>query len=167
MISISIIPEAETQLGRLRHVLADVTFDSSYPTGGEAFSAASLPGKHLKKIYGVQKVGGNAASNALLVAWDSVNEKLQLFYPTGGASAPAALAAPAAAANISGLTVTGDVTVPAGATPVTSDAAQPDLVETLDVGGTATVALTAGRGKELANTTDASTITVRLAIIGY
>ena len=71
--------------------------------------------------------------------WDPVNNKLMVFYPTGGGAVPAALADPA-------------VAVPAGGTAVTSTAAQPNLTET------------AGRGVEVAAATDLSSITVKVRV---
>jgi hypothetical protein len=124
MPTVSIDQNAMGNAGRLRFSVIDFTFDASYPTGGEAFNETVLQGSGLRKVLGAVQMGGNSAAGAYIFHFDTANEKLMAFYPSGGA-APAALAAPA-------------ITVPAGATPVTSDAAQPDLVET------------AGRGTELA-----------------
>lgn len=138
-LTISFVKGSDGHFGALRSMLMDITFDASYPTGGEAIAASDVG---LKAIEGMDRFGGNAAGGALLAHWDTTNKKLMLFYPSGGSATPATIIAPA-------------TTVPAGGTAVTSTAAQPDLVET------------AGIGKELANATDASTITVRMFIIGF
>jgi hypothetical protein len=134
--------EFESTLGRLRALVYDITFDASYPTGGEVFTPAAIPGFAIKALAGVIQIGGNVAAGAYLLHYDSVNRKLMIFYPTGGSAAPAALADPV-------------TSVPAGLTAVLSDAVQPNLVET------------AGRGLELANATDASTLIFRVILLGY
>lgn len=139
--TVNFLKKFEAQLGNLRAAFFDVTFDSSYPTGGELFDHTTIAGRYFKAIAGVQMVGGNAAAAAYLHQWNSTTRKLQIFYPTGGSATPAALADPT-------------TTVPSGAVTVTSAAAQPDLVET------------AGRGKELANATDASTLSIRVLVFG-
>lgn len=78
-------------------------------------------------------------AGGLLFEYDYANKKLLVKYPTGGATAsPAALAAP---------------TVTSGASSATA------------VNAT-TPALTPGQGKEVANATDLSSITVRLVALG-
>lgn len=75
----------------------------------------------------------------LLFEYDYANQKLLAKYPTGGATAsPAALAAP---------------TVTTGAS-------------TASAVNATTPALTPGQGKEVANATDLSTLTVRLVALG-
>jgi hypothetical protein len=91
-----------------------VTFDSSYPTGGESLSATDLGFSTKVETFVASPNGG------LIFEYDFTNSKLAAFYPSGGAATPAALAAPA-------------VTVPAGATAVTSSAAQPNLTETAGI----------------------------------
>lgn len=94
-----------------RAIVADITFDSSYPTGGEALSASDL-GFNLSVEFVLA-----APAGGLMFEYDHTNKKLKALYPTGGSATPAALADPA-------------ITVPAGGTAVTSTAAQPDLTET-------------------------------------
>lgn len=78
-------------------------------------------------------------SSGLLFEYDYANQKLLAKYPTGGATAsPAALAAP---------------TVTTGAS-------------TASAVNATTPAITPGQGKEVLNTTDLSTITVRLVAFG-
>lgn len=126
-------------MGRLKYRAGTIDFDSSYPAGGEALSAADL---ELGEVH----LALFSPSAGLIYEYDHANAKIKATYPTGGASAPATLTDPAAA-----------VTVPAGATAVTSTAAQPDLTE----------ALTAGRGREVGATTDLSTVTgVRFIAFG-
>lgn len=113
-----------------------VTFDSSYATGGEALTAANLGFSTSVQTFVASPAGG------LIFQYDFDNSKLKAIYPTGGSAAPASLAAPA-------------VSVPAGETAVTSDAAQPNLTET------------AGISKEVANTTNLSTVTTYFIAFGY
>ncbi len=135
-LTITKVADTEQSLGRLKMVVVDITFDSSYPAGGEAISASEA---FMRRIIGVKPVGGNAAAGALGCHWDTTNNKLMLFYPTGGATAsPAAIGDPKAVANT------------AGADTITADP----------------VPITPGQGKELLATTDASSITVRCLVFG-
>lgn len=121
--------------GDRRTTIADVTFDNSYATGGESLTRAMLGlGLSLDSVHA-------ASASGLIFSYDYVNQKLQAFYPSGGASAPAALGAPRATAT-------------AGATPVTSS------------GATVPVALAAGQALEVGSTTDLSTVTARVTAVG-
>jgi len=91
-----------------------ITFDSSYPTGGESLSKSDLGFSTSVETFVASPNGG------LVFEYDFTNSKLEAFYPSGGSATPASLAAPA-------------VTVHSGATAVTSSAAQPNLVETAGV----------------------------------
>jgi len=113
-----------------------IVFDSSYPTNGEALTASNLGFSTDVEFIEISAAGG------LIFEYDYANSKLKALYPTGGSATPASLAAPA-------------VTVPAGATGVTSSAAQPNLTET------------AGIAAEVGNTTDLSTITTYFIAFGY
>lgn len=122
-------------IGDRRRVVADVTFDNSYRTGGMTLAKATLGlGLELDSVHAGTTAG-------LLFSYDHSTSKLKAFYPTGGASAPAALGAPRATAT-------------AGGTPVTSSAA------------TVPVALAGGQGIEVADATDLSTITARVTAVG-
>ena len=122
--------------GKHTHVTVDFTFDASYPAGGEALAARDFMMTTIKEV---MVVGGNAAAGRLLFHYDTTNKKLMCLYPTGGVTAsPAALADPFAVASA------------VGADTITIDP----------------IAITPGRGKEVVDTTDLSTITVRLQVIG-
>jgi hypothetical protein len=137
--------------GKTRAVVADVTFDSSYPAGGELVAKEALGMRTV--VEGGQIVGGNAAAAAYLAHFVPSTRKMMLMYPTGGANAsPAALADPAGTQAAS--------TIPAGGTPVTSTAANGAIVTNPNP------ALTPGKGKELLATTDASTLTFRVLFLG-
>ena len=75
---------AESVSGKIREKFYDVTFDSSYPTGGEAISAADVG---LLQIYGAIPVGvgGNLSAAGYHFAWDTVNNKM-LAYRAGAAT---------------------------------------------------------------------------------
>lgn len=136
--------------GKHTHVQADFTFDSSYPAGGEALAAGDFM---MKTIKGVQVVGQNAAAGRMMFSYDNTNKKLMCFYPTGGASAsPGSLADPVPSTPV--------LAHASGGVTVTSSAAtMPDHAATA---GTQAP----GRGKEVLDTTDLSTLTVRLMVIG-
>lgn|SRR5579885_3395974 len=117
--------------GNTRVAVGSFTFSNSYTTGGEACD----PGiRNLEKVEIDQGVGG------LMFQYDYANKKIKALHPTGGA-AQAGLNDPS-------------VAVPAGGTAVTSDAAQPNLVET------------AGVGKEVGSGADLSSITVKVVFYG-
>lgn len=130
--ALSIAIRKQSVFGDMRVVFADVTFDASYVTGG-----LSLVPKDLGISDALSVRFADVASNSgLLFEYDHTNQKLKAMYPTGGATAPAALAAPTAAA---------------GATAVTSSAATAPLV--------------AGQGREVANATNLSAVTCRAMIV--
>ncbi len=64
----------------------DVTFDSSYPTGGESLTAANVDLKKVVAVFGTgvatATVGG---TTGVVVAYDHTNSKLQAFESTTGA----------------------------------------------------------------------------------
>jgi hypothetical protein len=69
-------------VGNQREVIADVTFDSSYPTGGEAFIPndvdKSVP---TTQVFHFVAITGNDATTAdnRLTSYDHTNQKLKLF----------------------------------------------------------------------------------------
>lgn len=124
-------------LGKCKARIWDVTFDTNYQAGGMAVVPHDCG---LLQVYGMQEIGGNSAAGALLFSYNTTNNTIQAFYPTGGgAASPASLSDPA---------------ITAGATAVTSAAAN----------GSAD--LTPGRGKEVAAATDLSSVTIRCAFFG-
>lgn len=58
--------------------LGSVTFDSSYPTGGEAFD---LPGNAIAEYVFTDGLGG------YVTGWDRANQKLKLYRQTNPAAA--------------------------------------------------------------------------------
>lgn len=127
------------RVGKQRYRSGTIDFDSSYLTGGELLSAATL---ELSTV----EVCIFAPSGGIYFEYDHTNGTVLARYPSGGATAPATAVAP-----------TVSVSVPAGATPVTSTGAQPTLAP----------AMVAGIGKQVGSTTDLSGITgVRFAVWG-
>lgn len=124
-----------------------ILFDSSYPTNGEALTAANLGFSSSVQTFVASPAAG------LIFEYDFANSKLKAHYPTGG-TAPSSLANPATTVAVS-------VSVPAGSTDVTSNAAQPDLDETV------TVTQAAGRSAEVKNATDLSSVTTYFIAFGY
>ena len=112
-------------LGNIRKVHYRITFDSSYPAGGESLTAGDVG---LSEIHKVDIDPYDAASGRLIYGYDYANSKIQVFYPSGGAgTAPTTIA---------------DPVIPSGSTAVTSTAAQPDLTpgRGKEVGSTANLA---------------------------
>ncbi len=67
---------AENVVGSLRSDMYDITFDSSYASGGESLVAAAVG---LKNLLGVQFMGGNAAALGYVPYWDSANDKVVML----------------------------------------------------------------------------------------
>jgi hypothetical protein len=114
--------------------LVELVGDTAYPTNGYAITPALLG------LIAIDWFVPICCSGGLIPVWDQANQKLKLFYPSGGgAASPASIADPAIAS---------------GATTVTSAAANgsTDLVP--------------GQGKELANNTNVSTIKVYALVEG-
>lgn len=155
------VPDGNDVWGRTLIKIVDITLDSSYPlTNGYVIQASDVG---MKGLFGAKVIGGNKASGAVLPAIDlgtvagapPTSAILRLFLPTGGGTAPATLTAPVGG-------TAGALTVAAGATPVTSTAANGAGIVTQAAGG----AFVAGIGKEVGNTTDVSSIIVRVLFIG-
>lgn len=75
--------------GQLRGTVYDITFDSSYPTGGEALVAKDVG---LDIILAAVQAGGRLTTGAamttqFLLNYDPVTKKLQLFTSNGAAAA--------------------------------------------------------------------------------
>lgn len=135
--ALTVVVDRTDTVGRYTKVKTGyVTFDSSYPAGGEALSASDLGFSTAVSTFVASPAGG------LIFEYDFTNSKIKAHYPTGGSATPASLAAPA-------------VTIPSGATTVTSDAAQPNVTET------------AGISKEVGSTTNLSTVTTYFVAFGY
>lgn len=118
--------------GFLYATVADCQFDSSYASSGESLTAADLGFPTSHSI-----VHLNAhPTGGLIFEYDYSAKKLKAFYPTGGATTPGA----------------GSILTPI----VTTGASTASAVDAT------TPNITPGKGKEVANTTDLSTITVRV-----
>lgn len=168
---------AEDVWGRTYTTVYDITYDSSYPlTNGYVINGQDVG---LRNLIGAQVIGGNKAAGAVLPMFDfgtpsgvvATSAIARLFLPTGGGSAPATLVAPVAGATVPGaITIAASTATPAsGATAVTSTGAQPAIPVTFgtisQAAGTGG-ALTGGIGLEVGNTTDVSSITVRVRFFG-
>lgn len=116
--------------------VVDITFDSSYATGGEALTAAQLGLNALDIILCETRSG-------YMFQYDHTNAKLQAYYPR--AAVTGTLAA----------------SVDSGATPVTSSAANGAVIT---LSGNPAVA--AAAGAEVTASTNLSTITTRIVAIG-
>jgi hypothetical protein len=132
---------------------------TSYSTGGVPVAASLFNFGILEHVI-IQGVAG-ARLNA---DWDDVNKKIVLSYPTGGATAPATIVAPVAAAPGNG-TLAVTTTPDAGSTTMTGSVAKPALAGVVS-GALAAPALTAGVGKEVAASTDVSSVTIKVLVFG-
>lgn len=92
-----LVKGTEFEAGRIRGRIFDVTFSSSYTTGGELVTPDDVG---LLDVVGAKFVGGNAASARLNYRYDTVNRKILVLFPTGGAGvSPTTLIDPAVAAG--------------------------------------------------------------------
>lgn len=67
--------------GTIRETFYDVTFDASYPTGGEAIAPNEVglgTVIHGAEVIG-QRLTSGAATTAYVVSWDFIAKKLQVF----------------------------------------------------------------------------------------
>lgn len=128
-------------LGAANGRIVQVTMDASYPTGGYAITKTQLGLG--STIYFVMPANAMDSTGARLyeAVWDYANSKLKLFYPQGG-----------------GGTFTNDGSgtgsIPAGATTVTSTAAQP------------TVGINTAPGREVQNGANLTGVTCQMLVIG-
>ena len=134
--SLTFTKTKEGVAGDLRYWAGTILLDSSYPTGGYAITATNF-------LFGSTTYLLNVGeSSGVVPEWDRTNSKIKMFYPTGGSAAsPAALAAPF-------------VTLASGTSAINS----PGLA--------LTDAVTPGQGKEVANATDLSTLTLQAFALG-
>lgn len=131
------LADSEDIWGKHRVSIWDITGDTSYPTGGTVVTAAQFA---MRRLYGMKNIGGgNILAGQLITHFRTDTVALQVFYPTGGGTVPAAPATPL---------------ITAGATAMTSTAAN----------GAADI--TAGNAIEVANTTNLSAATFRMLVIG-
>jgi len=135
------------KLSNLFAAVADVNFDSSYPTGGEALTAKQFGLNALVFVLPAPAAG-------YMFEFDHANSKLKAFTPTiqhthdllltGGQAAGDALQQ---LAGVIGKTTVGNVTAAGGASNIQNRAA--------------------AAATEVANLTDLSAVTVRVIAFGY
>lgn len=134
--------------GNRRIQVLDLTFDTSYATGGLALTPAALGMQEFDMV-----LAGTAAG--YMFEFDYVNNKLTAVHPRAAITGTLA----ATAGTLAG-------SIPAGATGVTSDAAQPVVGMTGAPALTGVAGVTAGAGAEVPATTNLSTVKVRVIVIG-
>lgn len=161
-------PQDQDYWGKHRREVYKVVGDTSYPANGMPITPATLA---MGNISGARVIGANAAAAGLIAQWDRANNKLMVFYPTGGAAAsPGALADPVQGnptvdAHAANQTVTARL---AGANTLTTwtDATglsdTPALTHTVSAAGSGVP----GRAKEVLATTDLSSCTWFIEFIG-
>lgn len=156
---------AESVSGKIRERFYDVTFDSSYVTGGEPFTARDVG---LLSVYQIIAGGGNAAAGAYHLHYDTANSKLMVFR-SGGAT-------PAGTISGNVTVVGGGVGEAIGINPdtnagVLSKAAATNrtipIATFLGAAPTFTgTAIGAAAFSEVANAVNLSTLTFRLRFVG-
>lgn len=118
--------------GNRRATYGKITFSNSYTTGGESITPAALG------LGVVDNLDFNTGISGLLFVWDKANNKVKVFYPTGGAVVGTVLGAPKSATGAS--------------TASAVNATTPDI--------------SAGQGVEVAATTDLHTVIVDFEAVG-
>ena len=128
-----------TGMSGMRSKLCDIAFDSSYPTGGEALTPASLGLERIEHI-SIEPNGG------YFFEYDYDNAKLKAFTPTATQTA----------------VTTDEVTIAASGAGAITDG------QSCLVAATFRSAVDASAGGEVGNTTDLSGVTsVKVMAIGY
>ena len=99
--AVTFTEKKRAKLGNAYAVSADITFDSSYPTGGEALSASA---------FGLNNIDIMLCETAsgYMFQYDYANAKLKAFYPRAALTGSLVVAESAA-------TLTGDTDVAAAA----------------------------------------------------
>lgn len=77
-------------VGNRKETVTDVTFDNSYPTGGEAVTAANLGLSNLDEVTDIQVKAVGGTVNVANVFFDEVNSKLIVYDETPAEVADAA-----------------------------------------------------------------------------
>lgn len=67
-------------LGDLKYLIADVTFDSSYPAGGEALTPATLGFTTIYFFSSNTIIDPDTADNAVVPGYDYTNSKFLAFW---------------------------------------------------------------------------------------
>ena len=81
---LTITNKRQISAGNMNMVLALVSFDSSYPTGGEALTPGNLGLASIEEIF-------INAKNGYIFEYDKANKKLKAFAPSGAASGVATI----------------------------------------------------------------------------
>lgn len=89
-LTVAKVTGADYVAGNKKIRVRDVTFDSSYPTGGEALTAANVGLKKIDTMSG--GIAKNAAGTlALPLCYDHTNAKLQAYQYNGASAGVAQL----------------------------------------------------------------------------
>lgn len=96
-------PARQGVIGNFRYSIVDITWDSSYATGGEALTPAQVG---LSEILYCTDVGNYDAQGKTVVAYDAANDKLAAYGGDGGAAGVVNLKEVANATDLSTVTQT-------------------------------------------------------------
>lgn len=86
--AVTVTDVRKSVFGDRRAVTVDVTFDSSYPTGGEALTPSQFGLQVVDVVFAELAVAQTGQATALAVSYDRVNEKLQAFETSGTVDTP-------------------------------------------------------------------------------
>src|SRR3990170_86457 len=102
------------ETARQWHLISNITFDSSYPTGGEAIIPADVG--FVNRIETVNVIGASSSTNGkYMFAWDYTNGKIVAYMTTAAqVSTLAATVGTALTGTVTSGTVTGSTTVASG-----------------------------------------------------
>jgi hypothetical protein len=97
------VPTKQGVIGDLKYTIVNITWDSSYATGGLALTAAAVG---LTTVYGVLTLGSTGAGPTGLVEgnYDTANAKLQAFGGDGAAATIVQLKEITSTTNLSAIT---------------------------------------------------------------
>lgn len=106
---ISLVDSGEGQFGDLRYQIADVTFDSSYPTGGEALpvgTGATPSVGGIQNVLGMQVIGVLDATSAAVVLQYKPSTGKILVMRVGTLTPAGTISAPTFTGSAASLTAT-------------------------------------------------------------
>jgi hypothetical protein len=103
--ALSLTKVTKTTFGNKRIAVYDVTFDSSYATGGESLAASDLGLKVVEQLVTDGGAKNSSGTSLVPVRYDYTNAKLQAYRYDGASAGKAFLEEVASAVDLSTFTV--------------------------------------------------------------
>lgn len=159
----------EDKWGKCRIMARDVTFDASYPTGGEALPPSMFG---MEEITGVSIIGYDADAAPYVVRYNYATGKLMVFS-AGGFTPGGTISAPSFTVTKGAILASSELGLSADAATATVNnntiAATLELVDNTPVGVPVFTgdAVAAASLAEVAAATDLSTLTIRVLAYGW